>query len=210
MSVLGLAATGGGAIASILLRRPRAIGTIIPDVVVEEVHNDELVITDHPVEQGAAISDHAYKRPSEVIVKCAWSNSSSVSIGGFAIPGVSRGALATISSFGERDYVTSAYKELLELQKSRKPFDLITGKARYPNMLIASLGVTTDQESEEALMVVARLRQVIIVQTQSTNIPPKDQQRAPEETAAPEQRGTVQPQTPAPSVLQQIGSFFGL
>lgn len=54
----------------------RVIGTIIPDVVVEEHHRDQLVITDHPVERGAAISDHAFKLPVEVEIRCGFSNSS--------------------------------------------------------------------------------------------------------------------------------------
>jgi hypothetical protein len=43
----------------------RKIGVIIPDVVVSEKHSDTLEITEHPVETGAAISDHAYKRPAK-------------------------------------------------------------------------------------------------------------------------------------------------
>jgi hypothetical protein len=42
---------------------------MIPDVVVSEKHSDTLEITEHPVETGAAISDHAYKRPSEVVME---------------------------------------------------------------------------------------------------------------------------------------------
>jgi hypothetical protein len=38
-------------------------------VVVSEKHSDTLEITEHPVETGAAISDHAYKRPSEVVME---------------------------------------------------------------------------------------------------------------------------------------------
>jgi len=49
----------------------------IPHVVIEEDHDDELIITQHPVELGAIISDHAYKKPSEVRVRCAWNNSGS-------------------------------------------------------------------------------------------------------------------------------------
>jgi hypothetical protein len=46
----------------------RNIGMIVPSVVVSEKHTDKLEITEHPVETGAAISDHAYKSPSEVIM----------------------------------------------------------------------------------------------------------------------------------------------
>lgn len=55
----------------------RSIGPIVANVTIEERHVDELDITDHPVERGATISDHAFKRPSEVVIRCAWSNSPS-------------------------------------------------------------------------------------------------------------------------------------
>ena len=47
----------------------------IPQATIQELMHDDLEITDHPVEQGSSISDHAYKRPSELVVKAAWSNS---------------------------------------------------------------------------------------------------------------------------------------
>jgi hypothetical protein len=55
--------------------------TFIPQATIEERGTDDLDITDHPVEQGANIADHAYKRPCEVVVKMAWSNSPSAPSG---------------------------------------------------------------------------------------------------------------------------------
>lgn len=53
----------------------RKIGSIIANITIRERHQDDLEITDHPVEQGAQISDHAFKRPAEVTIEVAWSNS---------------------------------------------------------------------------------------------------------------------------------------
>ena len=36
-----------------------------PTVWIEETHHDSVVITEHPVEQGAPISDHAFARPKK-------------------------------------------------------------------------------------------------------------------------------------------------
>ena len=49
---------------------------IIPDVVISEEHDDEVTVTRHPVDQGAPISDHAYKNPSVLNVRFGWSDSS--------------------------------------------------------------------------------------------------------------------------------------
>lgn len=53
----------------------RSIGSIVATVTIEEKHHDELEITEHPVEQGANIADHAFKRPNELTLRVAWSNS---------------------------------------------------------------------------------------------------------------------------------------
>lgn len=42
-------------------QQSRRIGVLIPSVVVSEKHTDTLEITEHPVEVGAAVADHAYK-----------------------------------------------------------------------------------------------------------------------------------------------------
>lgn len=40
------------AVQSVLISSGRSIGTIIPNVVIEEIHRDDLIVTDHPVEKG--------------------------------------------------------------------------------------------------------------------------------------------------------------
>ena len=49
--------------------------TIIADATVEERHMDRLEITNHPVETGAAITDHAFYHPPELTLVLGWSNS---------------------------------------------------------------------------------------------------------------------------------------
>jgi len=148
----------------------RSIGMIIPDVVVQEAHRDDLIITDHPVETGAAISDHAFKRPSEIEMHCGWSDATA----------------------GTSGYVQEVYQSLLALQAAREPFDVTTGKRSYSNMLLSSIALTTDQKTENALMVTARLREVLIVSTQMTQSP-ASAQRNPASTSGPANVGTVAP-----------------
>lgn len=59
----------------ILVKPKRAIGPFTAHVTLREVHTDEIEVTDQPVEQGALISDHAFRRPSEIVIECMWSNS---------------------------------------------------------------------------------------------------------------------------------------
>jgi len=147
----------------------RSIGTIIPDVVMQELNRDTLIITDHPVELGAAISDHAFMAPFVVEMRCGWSDSTAGYVG----------------------YIDEVYAELQALQQAREPFDVSTGKRSYSNMLVSDLIVITDEHSENTLMVTARLRQVIITSTQTTGSPSYAQAN-PAKTAATANVGTQQ------------------
>jgi len=161
------------------------IGGIEIAAMLEEIHSDTLQVTEHPVELGAAITDHAYKRPCEVVIRCGWSNST-LSAFVSAISSLFSGSMSA------SDYVSSVYSQLLTLQESRVPMDITTSKRQYSNMLITSLQVTTDQRSSAVLMVQATCRQIIIVQTQATTLPAKENQANPASTAAIEDTGYKQ------------------
>ncbi|MCJ2036398.1 phage baseplate protein [Methylobacterium sp. J-068] len=123
----------------------RSIGFLVPDVVIEEQHHDELVVTEFPVENGAAITDHAYMRPAVLLMRCGFSNSSA----------------------GSEGYVREIYDAFLALQRSRRPFSVTTGKRLYRNMLINALDIITDQHSENTLMVTIGLREIRLTSTQA-------------------------------------------
>jgi hypothetical protein len=159
-------------------------------VTIEEQHHDEMVITDHPVEQGAAITDHAYKKPAELTLTIGWTNSS----------------LAALTSLQLGGYAAFAYKTLLQLQAIRTPFSISTGKRRYSNMLIQSLSTTTDAKTEESLIVTMHCREVIIVQTTTTALQPAENQANPAKTAATANAGTKTPQATATSLLYRIAN----
>lgn len=152
----------------ILLQPKRSIGGITATVTLEEVGEDDLEITDHPVEQGASITDNAYLKPAVLRIAAKWA-----------------GLPLSIKTLSE------TYQQLLTLQASRIPFDIITPKRKYPNMLFKSLKQTTDKYTENCLSVSAEFKQIIIVQTQVTSVPPRAAQAQPEVTAATQNVGTV-------------------
>jgi hypothetical protein len=158
---------------------PRNIAGFIADVTVEEDHTDQLAITEHPVEQGAAITDHAYKRPSRVTIRTGWSNSS-------------------IASFGNPNYVQEIYAAFLDLQASRTPFEVQTGKRAYSNMLIEELTQRTDKDNENSMMLVVRCREVLLTSTQTVALPNASNMKTPEVNAPTQNTGT-QPLRPAPN-----------
>jgi hypothetical protein len=145
---IGLSVSGRGFMPALIMPRRRNIGGIFAQVTIEEQHTDEVQITDHPIEQGAPISDHAFKRPITVNINAGWSTAWAYDLS--AESGI--------------------YGMLLALQASFLPFDLVTGKRTYANMLIERLIVTTDHQSEFSLMTQIGCRQVIIVKTATTSV----------------------------------------
>lgn len=181
-----------------LFKAPRQIGTVIPECVIDEHVRDDLEITRHPIETGAAITDHSFKHPSEVVVRCGWSDSGS-------LPGYSR----------------QAYDSLLALQLKRQPFTLMTGKKTLANMLIASISQVTDAKTEHGLIATVVCRQVMIVTAATSTIAPREQQAAPQATGATGNGGDRQaqpaatPSNPSPpagvprAITQQAADALG-
>lgn len=174
---------------SVYVRPVRSIGGLSMDVAIEEVHSDELEITEHPVEMGASITDHAYLKPAMVTIRA----------------GV--GDAGKSGSSGDRPSV-EAYQKLLELQKSREPFDLVTGKRTYKNMLIKALSVTTDEATENVLQFTAELRQVALVTVQSVAVP-RSRQKEGNRTGGVDQKGQKQLEPTKKSIMKQASEIAG-
>ena len=79
---------------------------------------------------------------------------------------------------------SETYAKILEIQRDRIPFDVVTGKRLYSNMLIRALEVTTDKTTENVLSAVLTLREVIITQTQSITVADKSNMKDGASTSA--------------------------
>jgi hypothetical protein len=172
-----------------LLALPKSIkiGDIEAQTALEEIHHDALQITQHPVEAGASITDHSFARQAELLLTVGWSNSNLKAILG-AIESAFRGG-----TMSKSDYVTGVYSKLLALQKSKVPATITTGLRVYDNMLISGLTVKRDQRTSQILLVEASFLEVIIVSTQSTTLPAKENQADPKSTAEVQDSGWKQP-----------------
>jgi hypothetical protein len=188
--------------------------SIVAHATIEEVHQDEMEITEHPVEQGTTISDHAFVRPAELIITAGWTNSSNETsvigaVAGFATAESSAaraligaaefasGVLTLLS--GGVSPVQQAYDNLLAAYQARTLFTVYTGKRPYKNMLIKSLSTTTDKRNENAMLVRIVMRQILMVQTQTVTVPDPSNMSDPARTASPEEGATAYP-VPAPNI----------
>lgn len=187
-------------LSSIFRLQSRKIGIVIPDVVVSEKHSDSLEITEHPVEIGAAVNDHAYKRASDVTMECGFAGGGSlldlVDISGIGI-GIGKSP-------------KEVYQELLDTQARRELIDVVTGKRTYSNMLIRAIEVTTERATENVLSCVITLREVMITQTQQISVADKASMTEGVSTAATQNRGNQSPVPVNESMLSSSGFFNGL
>lgn len=158
-----------GTVSQILVQSGRSIDGLRPQVTIEEAGKDVMFITNHPVETGAAISDHAFRMPAEIEMRCGWSDSGNY-----------------------QGYSQVIYRSLLAKQNARQPFTAVTGKRTYRNMVIQSIDVLTNGASEYALMVRVVLREVIIVSTQSVSAASSANQSDAARTSGVSNSGTKQ------------------
>jgi len=169
------------------------LGSIEVQALIEEVNTDTVQVTEHPVEQGAVITDHAFKKPMEIILKCGWSNSDITSSFSTISSAFSGGSMPSSSFIG------NIYSQLLALQEKRIPFKVVTGKRKYDNMLITGLQATTDNKTSGILMISVTCREIIIVQTSATTLPPAANQANPESTSETTDSGAKQAAVATPS-----------
>lgn len=137
----------------------RRMGSMIFDAVVSEDHTSEVDITQHKVERGVTISDHKEKKPKQLTISAAFSNSPFESLKGnvLSASGVAR--------------IQGAWEELKSIQEGEDLVEIQTGLELYRNMAIKSLSVSQDASTANALLFSATLIEVRFVGTRTLQTP---------------------------------------
>ena len=156
----------------------RAIGELEFDATFTEDHTSDLEVTDNPIETGALVSDHAFMLPLRVQITAGVSDILTPS-GNPAYGGGSGRA-------------QTAFQLLTELQKAAEPFIVQTGLKVYENMVCESIRTSQDRDSANILYFTASLREVLIVETESTTYPPRAGGSTTQQASKPVNRGETQ------------------
>jgi len=127
-------------------------------VTIQETQHDEMEIVTHPIEQGAPITDHSFKKPAECILHVGWSGGQTDVDSASSQPAAFSTALISI------------YQQLLTAQYNRVLYTVVTGKRTYTNMLIKGLSTVTDKTTEWVLDITIHLQQVLLVNTQDVTV----------------------------------------
>lgn len=132
---------------------------IIPDVVISEMHSDQVTVTNHPVDTGADLSDHAIIQPTTVTCTFAWSDSSRAinsALDGSILQGL--------------ETTKDVYEKLLALMRARQPLRLSTGKRAYENVIITALKTTSSVETESSAIIEITFQEVFMAQAQTVSL----------------------------------------
>ena len=109
-----------------------------------------LTVTQHPVQTGANISDHAFVNPIRMTMQVGVSDAMAYRAG---------------TNYGGDGKTKSvqAYRLLCKLQELRIPMQVVTRLNTYQNMLIESIDVSDDVSTLCALKATVNLVQVLVV-----------------------------------------------
>lgn len=132
------------------LRRAK-IDALELDASLSETHASDVDVTEHPVEQGANISDHARKLPHKLTLEGIVTNTP---IGVGAVPGNQR--------------AETAYRQLLELEG--KLITVVTTLRTYTDVTITSLVVPRNAELGDSVRFTAVLKQVTVAKSKTVAV----------------------------------------
>lgn len=132
------------------------VGGLFFDGIMSTETEEQLTITSHPVQSGANISDHAYREPTRITMDIMMSD-----VLGCRVPG-------QFNSFFEKS--VTAYRRLLDLQRSRIPVSVQTRLGTYQNMLIETISTPDDSSTRDGLRCSITLREVLVAKVGVTKV----------------------------------------
>jgi hypothetical protein len=151
------------------------VDQLVLDASVKEEHVCEVEVTDHPVEQGSAISDHARSKPEEITIEGVVSNTPlnhlqtrrAVTSEGYTWD-------TTASNNAVRGVPGNAEAAEIALRDLRgKLVTIVTALRTYDNMTLVSLKIPRDQTTGDILRFEAKFRQIRIVTNATTVVATK-------------------------------------
>lgn len=125
------------------------IGGFFVDAIFMTTTEHTLTVTQHPVQTGANLADHAFVNPVRISMEIGISDAMAYRKAGcYDVPGETKSI--------------SAYRSLVKLQEERKPLKVLTKLNTYENMLIESIRANDDVSTQYALKASVELVQILV------------------------------------------------
>jgi len=161
------------------------IGGWFFDAFLKTTHTSKLTITEHPVQTGGSLNDHAFMQPRELVMEIGMSD-----VAMSLVPG----------QFSQRySRSVTAFEVLQQLQQLRVPIQVHTRLGIYQNMLIETLSAPDDGASYHRLKCTVTLREVLVAQVKTVKVSARPLVTDMAQTGSPE------PITLNQSMLKQMG-----
>lgn len=133
------------------------------DAVLALDHEQTLTKTVHPVQNGAAISSHAYVNPASLVLYVLMSDVTN----GYTA-GVNQGFSPYIQAWtGNPSRSVSAYAQMISMQAARVPLTVTTRLRTYQNMVITRVSPREDNKSITGARFRVEFEQIFVATTQA-------------------------------------------
>lgn len=169
------------------------------DALISATHQDDVEVTDHPVEKGANITDHARRKPPTVTLEGLVSNTpvnrtqqtrTLNLLGGVTI--VSN--TDADSPAGVQGISEETYQKLQALAEDRPLVTVATPRRTHKNMILTSLTAPEDSRTGDALRFTATFKNVRFAEVRRKEIVTKKEPKARGKVATGKQ--VAKPATP--------------
>jgi hypothetical protein len=161
-----------------------SVGGYFFDAVLKIDHSSTIKITEHPVQNGANTSDHAFKLPDRVVLEIGMSDCMDTYVSGQFTDNKSKSI--------------SAYQTLRVLQASFTPLELTTRLENYKNMLIENISTPDDFKTLTGLKCSITLKQLITAEVEILLVSSRPQVTSNKKAIA------VQPKQPDSTVASKL------
>jgi hypothetical protein len=185
---------------------PAKIDSLVLDASITESHVGEVEVTEHPVEKGAAISDHSRPRPDLLTIEGLVSNTP-LNLTQAQRAGAAQGTEQAIQ--GQPGYAEAAYAILRDLRETGKLITVVTALRTYDNMVMVQLTVPRSAKTGEALRFTAQFKQVRVVQNKVTTITVAKEPKARGKTSTGKQVGKPTEEAKDKSALKGLSDATG-
>lgn len=136
------------------------------DATVSQSHKRKAEVTKNPVEDGAKITDHVQLDPVELELSGVFSDDD---LNGLPFIGnVENLANAVSQVFGGESRSIQAHKAMIDLWKTREPFEVVTKLELYKNMVVSDYSVDETATTGNAIHFRAKFEQITIVKPKSS------------------------------------------
>ncbi len=134
------------------------------DATVSERHSDTLTLTQHPVEQGADVTDHAQKEPEALDINGIISNHP-------ILLNVEDDLQPSVQGGSPDNRAQDAYDEFLRLQANASLLFIRTELRDYENMVLTGISVQRDKTTRNILDIGLTLTQFRLATVESVEAP---------------------------------------